>query len=41
MEDSKKDPELEEHEFDHDESNADIGASGNNFESGGLPLAWG
>jgi len=35
MEDSKNDPELEEHELDHDDENAEIDASDNSFDSGG------
>ena len=34
MEDSKKDPELEEHQLDHDYESAKIGASDNSFNSG-------
>jgi len=33
MEDFEKDPKLEEHQLDHDDENADIGASDNNFDS--------
>ena len=37
MEDSKKDPELEEQQLDHNDENAEIGASDNSFNSGREP----
>jgi len=37
MEDSEKNPELKEHQLDHDEENAEIGALDNSFDSDGEP----
>ena len=37
MEDSEKDPELEEHHLGRDDENAEIGALENNFVSSGEP----
>ena len=37
MGDSEKDPELEEHQLDHDDENAIIGALNNNFDLGREP----
>ena len=37
MEDSEKDPKLEEYKLDHDDENIEIGISDNSFDSGGEP----